>query len=55
MKKDTKPITVSSFHPDHYEIYEDGSMKAWCKRCNKPEEVPADRAEEIKKIPDVCN
>jgi|SRR5215216_4438266 len=52
MKKETKPITVASAFPDHYEIYEDGSMKVWCKRCKNPEEVPAERAEKIKKIPD---
>jgi hypothetical protein len=52
MKKETKPITVASAFPDHYEIYEDGSMKAWCKRCNNPEEIDAERAAKIQKIPD---
>ena len=51
-QKESKQATVASAYPDHYEIYEDGSMKAWCKRCNNPEEVPAERAEKIKKIPD---
>ena len=52
MKKENKQVTVASAFPDHYEIYEDGSMKAWCKRCNNPEEVDADRAAKIRKIPD---
>ncbi len=50
--KENKQVTIASSFPDHYEIYEDGSMKAWCKRCNNPEEVDADRAAKIQKIPD---
>ena len=52
MKSKENKVTIASAFPDHYEIYEDGSMKAWCKRCKNPEEVPAERAEKIKKIPD---
>jgi hypothetical protein len=52
MNKEKKQVTVASAFPDHYEIYEDGSMKAWCKRCNNPEELPAERAEKVRKIPD---
>lgn len=52
MNKEKKPITVASAYPDHYEIYEDGSMKAWCKRCKNPEELPAERAEKVRKIPE---
>lgn len=51
-QKESKSIAVASAYPDHYEIYEDGSMKAWCKRCNNPEEVDAERAAKIQKIPE---
>jgi len=52
MNKENKKVTLASAYPDHYEIYEDGSMKAWCKRCSNPEELPAERAEKVRKIPD---
>lgn len=52
MKKQTKVISILQSYPDHYEIYEDGSMKAWCKRCSNPEELPAERAEKVRKIPE---
>lgn len=50
--KETKVVSIRQSYPDQFEIYEDGSMKAWCKRCNNPEEVPGDRAAKIKKIPE---
>ncbi len=50
--KNNKEVVVRAAHPDQYEIYEDGSMKVWCKRCKNPEEVPEERAKKIQKIPD---
>jgi hypothetical protein len=52
MDKNNKEVTIRSAFPDSYEIYEDGSMKAQCKRCKNFEEVPEERAKKIQKIPD---